>query len=237
MKKLPLLILWAILVAACGTRRSSYADLQDDSIIDVEELEFIAKSVGKVNASEKKRGRVFNYDEVFNDSNYVQYASAEKLGINPMRSLSDAYNTSRPIVKIESCEFYQVDSLTHSMPFLVPEAADLLKEIGKSFCDKTEEKYGTRDNRILVTSVLRSPYSVKKLRRVNRNAVDSSTHMFATTFDLSYNSFYFTDSMQAVNPGVLKEILAEVLFDKRAEGKCLVKYERKSPCFHITVAR
>lgn len=176
------------------------------------------------------------YDEIFNDSNYIQYAAAERLGIDPIYTLFDAYNTRRPLVKIESGDNYFVDNLTHSMPYLVPEAASLLNEIGDDFGRLVEERGGDRaDNQIIVTSVLRSPYTVKKLRRVNRNAVDSSTHMFGTTFDLAWNNFHYPDSAKAVNAGVLKGILAEVLLKKRNEGRCYVKYEKKTPCFHITV--
>lgn len=178
---------------------------------------------------------VGRYNEIFNDSNYIQYRSAERLGIRPMHTLADAYHTRRPLVRIKSGENFRVDSLTHSMPFLVPEAAQLLNEIGSDFCDLVEERGGDRSNKIIVTSVLRSPQSVKKLRRVNRNAVDSSTHMFATTFDISWAHFDCPDSTKSVDPTVLKGILAEVLLQKRNEGKCYIKYEQKSPCFHITV--
>lgn len=178
------------------------------------------------------------YHEVFNDSNYLQYAHAERLGIDPIHSLYGAYNTRRPLVRIESGDNYQIDELTHSMPYLVPEAATLLDDIGREFGDVLEERGGDRGaNKILVTSVLRSPYTVKRLRRVNRNAVDSSTHMFGTTFDIAWNHFHYPDSSKSVDPVVLKGILAEVLARKRAEGRCLVKYERKSPCFHITVVK
>lgn len=175
------------------------------------------------------------YEEVFNDSNYIQYMSAERLGIEPLNNLGQAYNTKKPIVKIESCDNYEVAELTHSMPYLVPEAAELLDEIGSEFNKMVQQKGGRKGNRILVTSVLRSPYSVKRLMKVNKNAVDSSTHKFATTFDIAYNSFACPDSGGSLAASKLKQILAEVLINKRNEGKCFVKYELKSPCFHITV--
>ena len=175
------------------------------------------------------------YAMVFNDSNYIQYESAERMGIDPIQNLTDAYQTRRPLVKIGTCDNYVVDNLTHSVPFLVPEAANLLDEIGKEFGDKVEAKVGNRATRMVVTSVLRTPYTVKKLRQVNRNAVDSSTHMFATTFDIAYNGFASGDSARFIPPATLKRFLAEVLHKKRREEKCYVKYERNSPCFHITV--
>ena len=70
---------------------------------------------------------------------------------------------------------------------------------------------------MLVTSLLRTPYTVKRLRRVNRNATDSSTHQFATTFDISYRRFHCLDSTRTVNEEDLKNLLGEVLLDLRRE--------------------
>lgn len=174
--------------------------------------------------------------EVFNDSNYRQYAYAEKLGIAPIHSLREAYRTRRPIIKIESNDLYVVDSLTHSLPYLVPEAAKLLDDIARNFRDSLSKR-GGYPHLFRVTSLLRTPHTVKRLRRVNRNATDSSTHQFGTTFDISYARFYTPDSTKAINDGDLKNLLGEVLYDLRRQGRCLVKYERKSPCYHITVTK
>lgn len=172
--------------------------------------------------------------EVFNDSNYRQYAYAEKLGISPINNIAKAYHTRRPMIKIESNSDYSVDELTHSLPYLVPEASRLLSAIGRNFQDSLKKKGNVR-YRVRVTSLLRTPASVKKLRRVNVNATDSSTHQFGTTFDLSYRRFHCLDSTRQVSEEALKNVLAEVLYDLRKEGRCLVKFERKTGCFHVTV--
>lgn len=235
MRKLPIMIIMGLLLAyGCGggethekasDQEDVYAEIKDEIVVSERGRGFHTLFTGRL-------------EEEFNDSNYIQYQSAERLGIDPIETLYEAYNTRRPLIKIESGRNYQVDKLTHSMPYLVPEAARLLDDIGEEFGNLVEQRGGDRDNNcIIVTSVLRSPYTVKKLRRVNRNAVDSSTHMFATTFDISWNNFYYRDSMLAEDPGVLKGILGEVLKKKRDEGRCYVKYEKKSPCFHITVRK
>lgn len=174
--------------------------------------------------------------ETFNDSNYIQYSYAERLGISPIESLYDAYFTSRPIVKVESGKNYEVDELTHSVPYLIPQAARLLEDIGAAFIDTLENR-GADGYKIMVTSLLRTPGTVKRLRRVNRNATDSSTHKFGTTFDISWSRFHCADSTRTLNDADLKNILAEVLLDKRKEGRCLVKYEQKTACFHITAIK
>lgn len=249
MRKLPILAIGLFVAVGC-TSRSGIAEGSDTS--DSAEFGFATVEVAE-GANNKEDDSPFEsetpdasgrpwcrnvgpYDEIFNDSNYIQYASAERLGIDPMYELSQSYHTRRPLVKIESNDNFQLDRLTHSMPFLVPEAATLLNEIGHDFSTLLEKRGGNpKTNKIIVTSLLRSPYSVKKLRKVNKNAVDSSTHMFATTFDIAWNNFHYTDSLSSVDAGVLKGILAEVLLRKRNQGKCWVKYEKKTPCFHITV--
>lgn len=174
-----------------------------------------------------------NLREVFNDSNKYHYEIAERIGISPIVTLADAYYTRRPIVEVKSCEFYQVDTLTHSMPFLIPEAESLLAEIGRNFRDSLRARGGDGYG-IIVTSLLRTPVSVKALRRINRNATDSSTHQFGTTFDITYSRFAEKNPGRRIGDGDLKNLLAEVLYDLRRRGKCMVKFERKSPCFHIT---
>ncbi|MCH5230513.1 MAG: hypothetical protein J1F43_01805 [Muribaculaceae bacterium] len=172
--------------------------------------------------------------QVFNDSNYQQLEAARRMGIEPISGLGNAYFTKRPIVKIASNQYYQIDSLRHSIPYLVPEAAILLEDIGKNFIDSLQKRGGD-SYKIKVTSLLRTPESVGRLRRVNVNATDSSTHQFATTFDISYTNFYCLNEDRQINQGDLKNLLAEVLKDLRDNGRCLVKYEYKTGCFHVTV--
>lgn len=172
--------------------------------------------------------------KVFNDSNKYQYAWAEQLGIEPITNLRGAFRTRRPLRLITDCEAYGVDKLTHSMPYLVPEAADLLETIGYNFIDSLARR-GADGYKVKVTSLLRTPATVKSLRRVNKNATDSSTHQFGTTFDLSWSKFVCADSTRTIHEGDLKNLLAEVLEDLRRQGRCMVKFERKTACFHITV--
>lgn len=171
---------------------------------------------------------------VFNDSNYVQLEAANALGINPITTDADIWELQRPLVHIRSCREYYVDELSHSYPYLVPEAADLLADIGRAFNDSLAAR-GGGDYRIKVTSVLRTPLTVKKLRRVNHNAVEESTHSFGTTFDISYSKF-ICDSDTATHRTFedLKNLLAEILHDLRAQGRCWVKFEYRQSCFHIT---
>lgn len=170
----------------------------------------------------------------FNDSNKYHLAEARAIGIEPINDLFHTWNLRRPLQRIRSCREYFVDDLTHSYPFLVPEAASLLSEIGRRFNDTLAAR-GGGDYRLKVTSVLRTAESVKRLRRRNVNATDSSAHQFGTTFDISYAKF-ICDSAGTIprRQEDLKNLLGEILLGFRDSGRCWVKYERKQGCFHIT---
>lgn len=183
-----------------------------------------------------RRMRVKNigpHGRVFNDSNYLHVNEALEIGIGVIDDEDDIWQMRRPLVEVASCREYYVDKLKHSYPYLVSEAADLLHEIGSRFNDSLAAR-GGGNYRIKVTSVLRTPLTVKRLRRVNRNAVGSSAHQFGTTFDISYSKFV-CDSL-GVNRTFedLKNLLGEILYDLRREGRCYVKREYRQSCFHIT---
>ena len=170
---------------------------------------------------------------LFNDMNEVHLEAAIAGGIEPIANIKDAYNLKTPIQKIATCENYTVENLSHSMPYLVPKAAKLLDRIGQRFADTIRAR-GGHEYRIKVTSVLRTDYTVAKLRRRNINATENSAHCYGTTFDISYSKFICKDSTFIVSQADLKNILGEILYDEKQKGSCFVKFERKQGCFHIT---
>lgn len=178
--------------------------------------------------------RYGTYGRTYNDSNYIHWASAESIGIQPMSDMRSHWQLRRPLVKVESCADYYVEPLRYSRPYMIPEGAAMLREIGRRFRDTLAAR-GGGDYRVKVTSVLRTPEAVGILRRRNRNAIDSSVHQLGTTVDISYSRFIADSDRMPRSADDLKAALAEVLYAMREEGKCWVKYERKQPCFHITV--
>lgn len=173
---------------------------------------------------------------IFNDSNKYQYPFAEKYGITPIEDVGHAFYTDKPLVRIAANKKYGLEELTHSFPYLVDNAAELLADIGQQFIDELR-KEGISGYRMKVTSLLRTSYSVGKLRRVNINATDSSAHKFGTTFDISYLAFVEDPGATPADPGRLKTALAKTLFDMRRQERCMVKYESKTHCFHVTVTK
>lgn len=170
---------------------------------------------------------------VFNDSNKFHIAVAEANGIQPLHTLRQVWDEAGKLERLQTCEAYYLDDLTHSLPYLVPKAHTLLKEIGMAFRDSMRSRGGGY-YRVKVTSVLRTPSLVKRLRRRNRNAVDTSAHLYATTFDISYLKFICDTPSIPRTQEDMKNLLGEVVEDMRRQGRCYVKYERKQSCFHIT---
>lgn len=172
---------------------------------------------------------------VFNDLNDVHLAHARATGMKAAYTLEDVWNNGRGLVEVRSNELYYIDSLSYSFPYLTPAAAGLLDCIGMRFRDSLQARGGGA-YRPKVTSLLRTPGTVRRLRRVNRNATSESAHQYATTFDISYSKFICDDpSATRRTFEDLKNLLAEVVADLRAEGRCVVKHERRQACFHITV--
>lgn len=175
---------------------------------------------------------VRNYKESFPDSQAVQIVAAEKWGVRPVKNREDAEMRKKELVYVGASPYYHVDPLYSSIPYLVPRAAILLEDIGRAFYDSLYVK-GVPLNQLIVTSVLRSESDVEKLRRRNGNATERSCHLYGTTFDICYNRYH--PVTQPVRDDTLKWVLCEVLRDKRAEGRCYIKYEVKQGCFHMTV--
>ena len=191
----------------------------------------------KLNEPRNIRG-VVSYKRSFPDLNDNHLEVAKTVGIRPLEDREEAESMKEKLTHITDNEFYVVDSLTHSIPYLVPRASALLDTIGSNFLDSLAAK-GLNPNQVIVTSVLRTQSDVKRLRRRNGNASANSAHCFGATFDVSWKRFKKVEDedgrpLQDVGSDTLKLVLSEVLRDLRQAEKCYIKYELKQGCFHIT---
>ena len=191
----------------------------------------------KLNEPRTIRG-VVSYKRSFPDLNDKHLEVAKTVGIRPLEDREEAESMKEKLTHITDNEFYVVDSLTHSIPYLVPRASALLDTIGSNFLDSLAAK-GLNPNQVIVTSVLRTQSDVKRLRRRNGNASANSAHCFGATFDVSWKRFKKVEDedgrpLQDVGSDTLKLVLSEVLRDLRQAEKCYIKYELKQGCFHIT---
>ena len=133
---------------------------------------------------------------------------------------------------VDSSDLYVVDSLFYSYAFLTKDAKKLLEEVGARFQEKLKNTTLSK-TRILVTSLLRTENTVKRLRRTNRNSIRISSHLHGTTFDLAHNEFVGDHLLDSTELRYLKEQLAETLNEFRKEKRCFVTYEINQACFHI----
>ena len=183
--------------------------------------------------------RVDKYD----DLNKVHLKYAQSNGIKGFKSdkefsenIKELVNEGE-LVKIENSNYYVIDDLTHSHPYLTPDAKDLLNEIGKRFHQKLEEK-DLKKRYFQVTSLLRTGESQRKLGRSNTNASTNSSHLYGTTFDITYARVFSKPKLSKeyeIADGPAIKLLSEAIGELRKEKRCVVVTERKESCFHITV--
>ncbi|MBQ9545693.1 MAG: hypothetical protein IJU90_00185 [Bacteroidales bacterium] len=184
-----------------------------------------------INVSGYRRG---DFVDLLPDINDVQLESAQRWGVCPPIQAS-GIESNEQLVQIKSNGLYVVDTLTHSMPYLVPAAALLLQYIGERFAEvMSERNHDGHTYRPIVTSVLRTSSDVRNLVRSNRNATENSCHCYGTTFDITYGRF-LRDDGEEIQEFWLRDILAIVLYELRYEGLCYVRFEVHQPCMHITV--
>lgn len=182
-------------------------------------------------------GRTFSYKIKFNDLQSKQHEVASRIGLSrPPKDRDDAASMRKQLVEIKTNENYIVDSLTHSVPYLIPSAARELEAIGAEWADILSRN-GLPHYQFYVTSVLRTQEDIKFLQKSgNINSVTQSCHCYGTTFDLAYMRYNkVTRSRTYMHEDNLKLVLGQVLLNHQRAGKIFVKYEAKQSCFHITV--
>lgn len=182
-------------------------------------------------------GRTFDYKLKFNDLQLKQHAVACRIGLpRPPKDRNDAASMRSKLVEVKTNENYIVDSLKHSVPYLIPSAKRELDAIGAEWSDILQRN-GLPHYRFYVTSILRTQEDVKYLQRSgNINSTTQSCHCYGTTFDLAYMRYdKLTRTHMYMHEDNLKLVLGQVLLNHQRAGKIYVKYEWKQSCFHITV--
>ena len=208
--------------SACGNRDSKHSTLNIQLIEDT---------------MVSYPGRTFSYKQKFNDTQAKQELAAKAIGLaTPPKNRQEAVRMRGQLKLIKSNDNYIVDSLTHSIPFLVPAAAAELERIGEGFADILQRN-GLPHYQFYVTSVLRTKEDIKQLQKSgNINATTNSCHNYGTTFDLAYFRFNkVTRTREYMHQDNLKLVLGQVLLNEQRAGRIYVKYEYKQACFHITV--
>ena len=182
-------------------------------------------------------GRTFSYKDKFCDTQAKQEKAAKTIGLaTPPKNRQEAARMRSQLKLIKSNDNYIVDSLTYSIPYLVPAAAAELERIGEGFADILQRN-GLPHYQFYVTSVLRTKDDIKQLQKSgNINATTNSCHNYGTTFDLAYFRFNkVVRTREYMHQDNLKLVLGQVLLNEQRAGRIYVKYEWKQACFHVTV--
>ncbi len=191
-----------------------------------------AREVGKVSV------------ERYKDLNAKHLKHAKANGIKPFNTDDDVLEGVNELMKegqlerLENSRYYVVDHLTHSHPYLTPETIELIDLIGERFHDKLKEN-NLEKFHFKITSVLRTKESQKRLSRSNINASSDSSHLYGTTFDISWKNlikkgWFGKQTIIAHGPAI--RLLSQTIGELKKEGKLVVVTEYKEACFHITIA-
>lgn len=206
-------------------------------------------------AQEQQLRRVRNADHL---------TAARRLGIgrSPGPAELNALIEEGRLVRLDDNDFYWVQELDYSVPYVTPEMAEALDEIGRRLHAALEDQ-DLPPFRFNVSSVLRTSQNQQDLRRINPNAARGvSAHEFGTTVDVVYHTYDFvpdSDELRSESTGLdslftelrhrsmhgiamiywqeLQGLLGRILIDMQREGILLVTLEREQPVFHMTLAR
>jgi uncharacterized protein YcbK (DUF882 family) len=162
-------------------------------------------------------------------------AAARSRGIKVCKNEEDFKNriSEGKLVKVKNCDRYIVEKMTFSYPYITRESKDLLDEIAERLREKSSQK-GLNGVRFYITSMTRRTDNVRNLRRYNGNASEHSPHLYGNAFDISYKRFIARKWMLTnCDKKFLKEALAEVIWQLRAENRCWATYEKIQNCYHV----
>ena len=166
----------------------------------------------------------------------VDYSAAAKLkGIKVCKDENELKRriSEGKLVKVKSGNKYIVEKMTFSYPCVTRDSKILLDEIARRFREKSSQK-GLKGVKFYITSMTRKTDNVKSLRRYNGNASANSPHLYGNAFDISYKRFIARKwVLTNCDKKFLKEALAEVIWQLRAENKCWATYEKVQNCFHV----
>ena len=176
----------------------------------------------------------------FRDINPEQLAHAQANGLQRIienkkqyESQIDSLVDNDILVKITPNKYYNIRRLTHSYPYLTPEARDVLNLIGIRFQANLQAE-GLPKYKFQISSLLRTVEFQRQLTLQNVNATYGlSAHYYGTTFDITYDQ-YDRRGKSYQDPKV-EEILEKTLLQLREECRLMIIRESSNKCFHMTV--
>ena len=178
----------------------------------------------------------------FDDINSEQLAHAQANGLKyiiqnktQFKKQIDSLKQNKILVEIRPNKYYNIRPLTHSFPFLIPEAKNLLDTIGKRFQANLQQE-NLPTYKFQISSLLRTVEYQQQLVKHNPNATQNlSAHYYGTTFDIAYDQYDRKDN--SYQDTKVEKVLEKTLQELRNECKLMIKRETSNKCYHITVVK
>jgi hypothetical protein len=193
------------------------------------------------------------------DVNATQIATAKRLGrrVSDEAEMERLRRSGRLVALEDSTEHWIVRRMEHASPYVTPDAAAMLVELGRRFHARLDSA-GLPRYRMRITSALRTDADQAALRRVNANASQIvSAHEYGTTVDVSHERFAvpagplatggaqplpeleveMLEDVGQEHSRVLQAELGRAIWQMRQEGGLHVMMEDAQPVYHMTVAR
>ena len=187
----------------------------------------IIKNIYKHAKSVKMSEDCKNCDIYFQDNVATQSQAYLNEKISPQNNFDDLFNLEKngTLVRISNCDDYILSNLTHSVPLVMPKAANFIKLLAEEYkknCSQRNYTYVA----FSITSCTRSKKSVQELVRQNPNAVANSAHLNGKTIDITY--------IWPLKYSGQKICFIDALNELKDKGLCYVKFETYEKCLHIT---
>jgi len=160
---------------------------------------------------------------------FLHRIAANKNGVSSIKTKSDldALVKSKKLVKVANGIGYKIGVMTHSYPYLTPNAKTALQKIGISFAEHSK-----KGSYFTITSLTRTEETQKKLQKSNSNATrEGSTHCHGVSFDISYIRYNGKRGWDEKLTKTLEGVLAAM----QLNNEIYVVKESKQSCYHITV--
>lgn len=179
-----------------------------------------------------------DFSKSLNDRLTSYIDTSKKLGILECRDESELMKMVQAgeLEEVTDGEYYSVERMHYSYPFLTERTVMLLDEIGKEFQASISETR-LKKTRLIITSMTRTTEKLMLLKRKNGNVSLKSPHLNGNAFDITYVRFKSNRLfLTACDRDYLRKSLSEVIWQLRKEKRCWATYEKSQHCFHI-VAR
>lgn len=217
----------AILISVGLLQKSKIKETFNNLLIKNEELAFDCAQFER-----------FQYSDSLNNLLKDYILISEKEGIKPANNLANLKNkiNSGKLIGVESGKSYILDTFYFSYAVLTPSSKTLLDTIGNRF-EKALEQTPLKGTKLIVTSMTRTLYTVSRLVKRNRTAVNKSPHLNGNSFDFSFSRFHTNKVISSCEKTFLQETISKILLNLKKEKRCWVTFERYEECLHVVAKK